>query len=125
MIEDGGRGVAVRTHVYVAAPYVQDGIVHQVLTSEEQRKGRPCFFATASTLPQDVLLNPIINKLSVTFTAHLTNWIKSQSGGFHFSQPMFYDFLLVLFIVEVTFFPPLNLRKQRSSINHVSCPMNV
>lgn len=33
----------MRAHVYVAEPYVHDGIVHEVLSSEEQRKGRPRF----------------------------------------------------------------------------------
>lgn len=34
----------MRAHVYAVSPYVQDGIVHQVLASEEQRKGRPRFY---------------------------------------------------------------------------------
>lgn len=83
----------------------QYGIVHQVLASEEQRKGRRCFRDSLNP-SKDIFLNPVMNKLSVTFTARLTNWIKSQLASFHFSRHMFYDFPLVLLIVKVTFPPP-------------------
>lgn len=61
-------------------------------------------------------------KSKVSFTADLTNRIKSWTGGLHFTKPLFYDFLFVLVIVKVTL---LHLRKQHSIINHVSYPLNV
>lgn len=109
MIEDGGA----RVHVYVAASYVPekhaetDRMALFIKSSAVRSNERAAHaFVTASSPPQDIILNPVIIKLSVTFTAHLTNWIKSQLTGFHFSRPMFYDFLLVLLIVKVTFPPP-------------------